>query len=70
MVGYNKPECRRTNTENTSRPKRCPEWIKVSSPVGQEYQDLKTLMRNKELRAVCEEANAGAAGLEGRRAIE
>ena len=44
-------------TDSTPRPKRRPEWIKVTTPIGEEYQNLKTLMRSKELHTVCEEAN-------------
>ena len=33
-----------------------PEWIKVRAPTGKTYENLKTLMRGKELHTVCEEA--------------
>jgi lipoic acid synthetase len=38
------------------RPPRRPDWIKVSQPKGETYQNLKHLMRSKELHTVCEEA--------------
>ncbi len=41
----------------TSRPRRRPSWIKVRVPGGETYQNLKHLMRSKELHTVCEEAH-------------
>jgi lipoyl synthase len=35
---------------------RRPEWLRVRLPSGQNYEDLKTLMRSKSLHTVCEEA--------------
>jgi lipoic acid synthetase len=35
---------------------RKPEWLKVRSPGGQNYQRLKKLMRGQRLHSVCEEA--------------
>ncbi len=35
---------------------RRPEWLRVRLPSGQNYEDLKTLMRGKALHTVCEEA--------------
>ena len=40
----------------TPRPKRRPEWIKVRAPSGETYDWLKDLMRSKSLHTVCEEA--------------
>lgn len=37
-------------------PKRRPEWIRVAAPMGEKYEELKTLMRGKTLHTVCEEA--------------
>ncbi|MBW8010760.1 MAG: lipoyl synthase [Chloroflexi bacterium] len=37
-------------------PKRRPEWIRVRAPMGEKYEEIKTLMRSKELHTVCEEA--------------
>jgi lipoic acid synthetase len=37
-------------------PKRRPEWIRVSAPTGEKYEELKALMRSKDLHTVCEEA--------------
>lgn len=42
---------------DTSRPKRRPEWMKVSPPKGENYKNLKHLMRSKQLHTVCEEAH-------------
>jgi len=39
------------------RPQRRPDWIKVSAPTGETYQQIKKLMRSKELNTVCEEAH-------------
>jgi len=36
-------------------PKR-PDWMKVKAVIGEEYRDIKNLMRSKELNTVCEEA--------------
>ncbi len=35
---------------------RRPEWLKVRAPKGENYQQLKQLMRNQSLHTVCEEA--------------
>src|SRR5215469_1585827 len=37
-------------------PARRPEWLKVRVPTGENYSELKTLMREKGLHTVCEEA--------------
>ncbi|MFN2146578.1 MAG: lipoyl synthase, partial [Anaerolineales bacterium] len=39
-----------------TKPIRRPEWIRVRAPMGETYEELKTLMRSKELHTVCEEA--------------
>ena len=52
-----KPTRERVDPKSSSTtPKRRPEWIRVRAPNGQTYQDLKNLMRTKELYTVCEEA--------------
>ncbi len=33
-----------------------PDWLKVKLPTGQNYSDVKSLMRNQQLHTVCEEA--------------
>ncbi len=33
-----------------------PDWLKVKLPTGENYQDVKSLMRNQQLHTVCEEA--------------
>lgn len=38
-----------------ARPKR-PPWLKVRAPMGENYQELKELMRGLDLHTVCEEA--------------
>ena len=35
---------------------RRPDWLKVRAPSGENYEELKTLMRGKSLHTVCEEA--------------
>jgi len=35
---------------------RRPDWLKVRAPAGENYEELKTLMRSKALHTVCEEA--------------
>ncbi|TAK14571.1 MAG: lipoyl synthase [Anaerolineae bacterium] len=42
--------------EVDTTPKRRPDWIRVKAPSGETYENLKTLMRSKELHTVCEEA--------------
>ncbi|MCG9127117.1 lipoyl synthase [Candidatus Poribacteria bacterium] len=42
-----------TNSEST---RRHPSWIKARIPSGENYADLKSLMRNLQLHTVCEEA--------------
>jgi lipoic acid synthetase len=37
-------------------PARRPEWLKVRVPTGENYEELKRLMRGKALHTVCEEA--------------
>src|SRR5438270_12525964 len=37
-------------------PERRPEWLRVRPPKGENYDNLKHLMRSKELHKVCEEA--------------
>lgn len=37
-------------------PERRPEWLRVRAPKGENYDNLKQLMRSKELHTVCEEA--------------
>jgi lipoyl synthase len=37
-------------------PERRPDWLKVRAPGGENYEDLKRLMRGKSLHTVCEEA--------------
>lgn len=39
------------------RPPRRPDWIRVRMPGGDNYQNLKHLMRSKQLHTVCEEAH-------------
>jgi len=42
--------------EIDTTPRRRPSWIKVSAPTGETYDQLKGMMRSKELHTVCEEA--------------
>lgn len=44
-------------TTETQKPKRRPEWMRVSPPKGENYKFLKDLMRSKQLHTVCEEAH-------------
>ncbi len=37
-------------------PERRPEWLRVKAPTGENYHNLKNLMRTRELHTVCEEA--------------
>lgn len=40
----------------TTIPERRPEWLRVRAPKGENYQELKQLMRGQSLHTVCEEA--------------
>lgn len=40
----------------TMIPERRPEWLRVRPPKGENYENLKQLMRSKTLHTVCEEA--------------
>lgn len=40
----------------SQRPQRRPEWIRVRAPGGESYEQVRHLMRSKELHTVCEEA--------------
>ena len=40
----------------TTMPVRRPEWLRVRIPTGENYEELKQLMRSKGLHTVCEEA--------------
>ncbi len=42
--------------QSGQRPQRRPDWIRVRVPAGDRYEDLKQLMRSKQLHTVCEEA--------------
>jgi lipoic acid synthetase len=47
----------RVNPEKiNTTPRRRPSWIRVSAPTGETYEQLQTLMRQKALHTVCEEA--------------
>lgn len=37
-------------------PRRRPPWIRVRAPVGETYENIRNLMRSKDLHTVCEEA--------------
>jgi len=37
-------------------PRRRPPWIRVRAPMGETYENVRNLMRSKELHTVCEEA--------------
>jgi lipoic acid synthetase len=42
--------------EKPERPRRRPDWIRVRAPGGEAYENVRKLMRSKELHTVCEEA--------------
>ncbi len=43
-------------TDDETRPRRRPPWIKVRAPSGENYEMVRSLMRSKALNTVCEEA--------------
>ena len=43
-------------SERPERPRRRPDWIRVRAPGGETYENVRELMRSKELHTVCEEA--------------
>jgi lipoic acid synthetase len=54
-----RPRSRGRGASNTAVPidRARPEWLKVRLPTGPAYEDLRRLMRSKELHTVCEEAH-------------
>ena len=54
-----RPRSRGRGTANTVVPidRSRPEWLKVRLPTGPTYENLRRLMRTKELHTVCEEAH-------------
>jgi len=44
-------------TDGTAPPRRHPDWIKARMPSGENYHDLKRLLRGLNLNTVCEEAH-------------
>ena len=52
------PSRKRVNPQSmNTTPVRRPSYIKVRAPSGETYEQLKGMMRSKELHTVCEEAN-------------
>jgi lipoic acid synthetase len=54
-----RPRSRGRGASNTSVPidRARPDWLKVRLPTGPTYENLRRLMRSKELHTVCEEAH-------------
>lgn len=52
VTAASKPE----GTPHISTAERRPDWIRVRAPGGEQYNNLKKLMRSKALHTVCEEA--------------
>jgi lipoic acid synthetase len=54
-----RPRSRGRGTPNTAVPidRARPDWLKVRLPTGPTYENLRRLMRSKELHTVCEEAH-------------
>ena len=54
-----RPRSRGRGASNTAVPidRSRPEWLKVPLPTGPTYENLRRLMRSKELHTVCEEAH-------------
>src|SRR5437870_5703664 len=54
-----RPRSRGRSAANTVVPidRARPDWLKVRLPMGPEYENLRRLMRSKELHTVCEEAH-------------
>lgn len=50
------PTRRKQRPMATIIPERRPAWLRVAAPRGQNYRDLKQLMRGQSLHTVCEEA--------------
>ena len=44
-----------------------PDWLKVKLPVGDNYNDIRDLMRRQKLNTVCEEARSSYSVLHSRR---
>jgi lipoyl synthase len=45
------------NQQTPARPMRRPEWLKVRAPTGENYEQVRKLVRSKALHTVCEEAH-------------
>ena len=43
--------------DGSTAPRRHPDWIKARLPTGENYQDLKSILRGLSLNTVCEEAH-------------
>ena len=43
-------------TPDPKHPRRRPPWIRVRAPMGETYENVRNLMRSKDLHTVCEEA--------------
>lgn len=43
-------------TPDPKHPRRRPPWIRVRAPMGETYENVRQLMRSKDLHTVCEEA--------------
>lgn len=47
---------KKNNPEGKTTVGRRPQWLKVKAPGGEQYSDIKKMMRSKSLHTVCEEA--------------
>ena len=52
----NIPVINRNNPTGSTTVGRRPEWLKVRAPGGEQYSEIKKMMRSKSLHTVCEEA--------------
>ena len=52
----------RIEVGDPQKPRRRPEWIRVRAPSGETFDNIKHLMRSKQLHTVCEEARCPNVG--------
>jgi lipoic acid synthetase len=57
ITGFDRPAASGPAADGTVPLRRHPDWIKARLPSGENYHDLKRLLRGLELNTVCEEAH-------------
>lgn len=55
-INYHQRTFKEEAESKREEPGKRPDWLKVRLPIGENFSDLKSLMRDKNLNTVCEEA--------------